>query len=91
MDKAMTNDTAKHLFNVLTPQDVRVLRVERVRLIEEDLCRAFLQLEETQSDAEHQSVVSDIHVLRKRLLPHYQALGFASSDPEINSEESGGL
>lgn len=72
-----------HTFNVLTPAGIHALRVERVRLIEEDLCRAFLQLEEVQSDGEKQAVINDISMLRERLSPHYRALGF---EPPVQPE-----
>ena len=71
-------------FQLLTPDDMVRIRRERARLIEADLFRAHLQLEEIQSDAERDAVLADIIALNSRLRPHYQALGLAldSHDPE---------
>lgn len=77
----------EYVFQMLTPEDMSILRQQRIRLIEADLYRAHLQYEEALSDAEREGVQRDIFALRKRLLPHYEALGLAVDSRKPEPEE----
>jgi hypothetical protein len=64
-----------HTYQVLTEQQRVQLRLERARALEADICRAELQAEDAQSDAERDSLASEIELLRRRLEPHLVAMG----------------
>lgn len=76
----------KYTYQMLTPEDMCSLRQQRVRLIEADLYRAHLQYEEALSDAEREEVQRDILALRKRLQPHYEALGLTADSRKAEPE-----
>lgn len=73
-------------YQILTAVDTQRIRRERIFLIESDLCRARLQLEEAQSAEERQAVLGDISALCARLQPHYQALGMIQPAEEANGD-----
>jgi hypothetical protein len=68
-----------HTYQVLTGQQRSQLRLERARALEADICRAELQLEDAQSDAERESLATEIELLRRRLEPHLVAMGLLVS------------
>jgi len=77
----------KFLYQMLTPEDMERIRRERTMLIEADLYRAHLQLEDAQSDVERKAVFADIIALRNRLQPHYRALGLTVDSHEEELED----
>jgi hypothetical protein len=66
-----------HDYVVLSEQDRSILRLERVRALEADLCRAELNYEDALSNAERESVAGDIQAFQKRLEVHYRVLKIA--------------
>lgn len=64
-----------HTYQVLTDQQRIQLRLEWVRTLEADIYRAELQLVSAQSDAERDSLATEITLLRCRLEPHLVAMG----------------
>lgn len=75
------------VYRLLTPSDQQRIRVERIRLIEADLYRAELQLEEALSEQEKAGVIADIRALQSRLEPHYQSLGLIVVAPPPENGE----
>jgi len=75
----------EHSYRLLTEVDRQKLRLERIRFIEADLFRAFLQLEEALSGDERNSVAREIQSLQTRLVPHYQALGLTITVPGVDA------
>lgn len=72
----------QHDYVILSPQDRSILRLERTRALEADLCRAELNYEDALSDAERESIVGDIQAFRSRLEVHYRVLRVAEKDDE---------
>lgn len=77
-----------HTYQVLTSQQRGQLRLERARALEADICRAELQFEDAQSDAERESLATEIQLLRQRLEPHLVALGLRAPEPEGGSGDA---
>lgn len=76
------------IYRLLTGQDQQRLRLERIALIEADLYRAQLQLEDALSSEEKAGVLADIRAFQTRLQPHYQALGMMVIDPVSRDDTS---
>jgi hypothetical protein len=72
----------QHDYVILSEQDRSILRVERVRALEADLCRAELNYEDALSDVERDSVAGDIQAFRARLEIHYRVLRIAEGGDE---------
>lgn len=70
-----------HFYRTLTDDQKSELRRQRVNLLEIDLYRAELQLEEVQSTGERAAVLNDIAAFQGRLTVHYQALGLDDLPP----------
>jgi hypothetical protein len=64
-----------HIYMILSEQDRSILRMERVRALEADLCRAELNYEDALSTEERTSVAGDIQAFQARLKVHYRVLG----------------
>jgi len=77
-------------YRVLTDADRGRLRMERVRALEAEICRAELALDDALSDAERDSIYADIEVIRQRLIPHYVALGLDTGGAAADAEEGAG-
>lgn len=75
-------------YRILTEENQRDLRVERIHLIETDLFRARLQLEEALSEVERQNVLREISALQARLRPHYAALGLSAPEESTMKDQN---
>lgn len=76
-------------YRVLTDVNRSALRMERVRALEAEIYRAELQLEDALTDPERESVCADIAVIRRRLEPHYAALGLLDMPAPADRGDAG--
>jgi len=72
----------EHDYLILSEQDRSMLRMERVKALEADLCRAVLNYEDALSASERDSLIGDIQAFRARLEVHYRVLNLREEGAE---------
>lgn len=79
----------RHEYVILSEEERSILRVERVKALEADLCRAELNYEDALSDAERDAVAEDIQAFERRLETHYRVLGMGREENEGSPDGEG--